>query len=140
MTDLRDPRTDAPPEELRRDPGTFVLLATDGTPAAMEAATIVRDTFHDAEVVVMAVIDGRSIADAPAADEVLDRTCRQLGRDAKRLVRTGRPATAIRDVAESLCIDVVAIGAPARHLRLRTSTGEALLRRLDCEVLVVPPR
>lgn len=139
MTDLRDPRTDTV-DTLRRDPATWILLATDGTAAAVDATTVVRDTFHDAEVVVMAVVDGRSVADASAAEAILDQTCERLGRDAQRIIRDGRASTAIRDVAESLCIDVVAIGAPGRHLRLRPSTGEILLRRLDCEVLVVPHR
>ena len=138
MTGVTVVRTEITSTPSHREPGTWVLLASDGSPAALDATGEVRDTFHDAEVVVLTVVDGRRVADASAAEAIQDRTCGDLGRPARRLVRSGRPSTVIRDVAETLCIDVVAIGAPSRHPRLRTSTAESLLRHLDCEVLVVP--
>lgn len=116
-------------------PPQHILFATDGSPSARAAETMLAGLGPPAgaQITVLAV---EAAGDAPAASERL----RAAGWDASPLERPGDHAETILAAAEEVDADLIVIGSLGRRPRgrfLLGSTAARVAQHASCSVLVV---
>lgn len=122
---------------------TTLVLATDGSPAALSADRMFQALSHHFEnrVAIMAeallVADGRSIEDAQLHLAAMEARVPKLD----TVIVSGGARHALIEEAKAWQADLVIIGQQG-HSRLKErllgSTAQALLEGINCPVLVVP--
>jgi nucleotide-binding universal stress UspA family protein len=136
-----------------------VLVPVDGSEPAEAALEHALETFPDAELTLLTVIDpavgiGTS-AGAPGGSELWYESMRERaeatleagreraaehGREAETVTETGRPASTIVDYAAEHGVDGIVIGSHGRQgvsRLLLGSVAETVVRRAPCPVTVV---
>jgi len=116
-------------------PPRRILLGFDGSPCALRAAATLGRWTPEAEILVLSV--GSAIERADDLDELV---AAGLERDRlERLTRSGDPAEALLEVAETSAVDLVAAGRRGRsgwQELLVGGVSEKLLQLAPCPVLV----
>lgn len=139
-----------------------VLVALDGSPQSEDALEHALETFPDATLTALTVIDpvaaGYAASPGPDAtgfpgewyqraeehaDAVLEQAAEMAaehGRDIETLSRTGRPARTIVEYADEADVDHLVIGSHGRTGVSRVllgSVAESVARRVHCPVTIV---
>ncbi|WP_338740837.1 universal stress protein [Haloplanus salilacus] len=132
-----------------------IVVATDGSKSVRRAVSVALDLADrfDATVHALYVIDEGDIEASPervrdemrdafddSAHDALEEVAAATDRSVTTAVREGRPATEIREYAESVDADVVAMGTRGRHGENRFligSVAERVVRTCPVPVLTV---
>lgn len=135
-----------------------LLVPFDGTPLAEKALEYALETYPDAEVTVLHVVDyveENYIAEALVGTEALRERAHnrseslladakaiasEVDREVSTTTRVGKPAREIVDYSEEHDVDLIIIGSHGRSLVTRVllgSVAETVLRRAPTPVLVV---
>lgn len=131
------------------------VIATDGSDSAQRAVDVALDFADrfDADVHALYVVDRSEVEASPeqlrddlaaalevAAEDALADVCQRASRPVTTTVREGRPRTEIRQYADEVGADVIAVGTRGRHgghRFLLGSVAEALTRSCDCPILTI---
>lgn len=123
-----------------------VIIASDGSKAALKAARFAADRLHldeGAEVTVLGVAASSSALAVKAAEENIEATAQfleHIGAHCKTVVRYGAPATKIVEEAVAESADIVVMGSrglSGLKERMLGSVSRSVTNKLACPVLVV---